>query len=63
MPTEAEKRNITLVLTDGITTVRIGTFKAATVGEAEKQARKRYAATFRRLKLPNWRVVESDLLG
>lgn len=47
-----------LQLTDGITTVSLGEYRAAGFADAEKKARTKYKSMFKRLRLPNWKVVE-----
>lgn len=54
-----EERDFNLILTDGKTvTVNLGTFRACTIMEAQKKAKKRYSGMFRRLQLADWKIAE-----
>lgn len=55
-----EERDFDLVLTDGkAVTISLGTFRASTIMEAQKKAKKKYPGMFRRLHLADWKVAEA----
>ncbi len=45
-----------VILSDGITTQKLGRYEAKTSDEAADKARKKYRSMFNRLVLPQWRV-------